>query len=209
VHCDYVLDNGDHLFELNKQKANQFNNVLFGVTVLSMSKRIMNEVMCLAEDMSINIYYQDTDSMHIEHDKVEALGDAFKEKYGRELIGENILGRFHCDFDEIENAVCDYHISLGKKMYCDRLINDKGETALHYRLKGIPQQVIKNHADKHFGGDIISLYEYLYEDGHSINFNLLDGKVCMMYSKTGDVMCRREFMRKVSATAPKINDIVA
>jgi len=31
-----------------------------------MSKRIMNEVMCLAEDLGIEIYYTDTDSMHID-----------------------------------------------------------------------------------------------------------------------------------------------
>ena len=34
-----------------------------GALVLSVSKRIMNEVMCLAEDMGYPIYYQDTDSM--------------------------------------------------------------------------------------------------------------------------------------------------
>ena len=37
-----------------------------GVLILDMSKRIMNEVMCLAEDLGINIYYTDTDSMHID-----------------------------------------------------------------------------------------------------------------------------------------------
>lgn len=31
-----------------------------------MSKRITNEVMCLALDIGCHIYYQDTDSMHIE-----------------------------------------------------------------------------------------------------------------------------------------------
>jgi hypothetical protein len=31
-----------------------------------MSKRIMNEVICLAEDNEIEIFYQDTDSMHIQ-----------------------------------------------------------------------------------------------------------------------------------------------
>jgi hypothetical protein len=36
-----------------------------GAFILSMSKRIMSEVMCLAEDNGIEIYYQDTDSMHI------------------------------------------------------------------------------------------------------------------------------------------------
>ena len=34
-----------------------------GAMVLSVSKRIMNEVMCLAEDMGILITYTDTDSM--------------------------------------------------------------------------------------------------------------------------------------------------
>ena len=206
IHCDNVLDNGNHLIELTKQKANQFNNVLFGVTVLSMSKRIMNEVMCLAEDLGIEIYYQDTDSMHIERDKVNTLAEAFKVKYNRELIGENVIGCFHGDFDEIKDAYADYHISLGKKMYCDRLLNDNGERSLHYRLKGIPQQVIENHANKHFKGDIIALYEYLYVDGNSINFNLLDGKVCMMYNNKGDVLTRAKFMREVKATCPMADE---
>lgn len=35
-----------------------------------MSKRVMNEVMCLAEDNGIDIKYQDTDSMHIETDEI-------------------------------------------------------------------------------------------------------------------------------------------
>lgn len=38
-----------------------------------MSKRIMNEVMCLAEDMKINIMYQDTDSMQLDSDKLKDL----------------------------------------------------------------------------------------------------------------------------------------
>ena len=202
IHCDYILEDGNHLIELTKQKATQFNNVLFGVTVLSMSKRIMNEVMCTAEDNGINIYYQDTDSMHIEYDKLPLLTEAFKAKYNRELIGDQ-LGNFHNDFDEISDAYCTRHISLGKKMYVDVLANDKGETALHYRLKGVPQEVIRNHAKKHFNGDIVKLYEYLYaSDKNTINFNLLDGKVCMFYSKTGSVMTRDRFDREVRATCP-------
>ena len=203
IHCDYPIENGNHLIELTKQKSNQFNNVLFGVSVLSMSKRIMNEVMCLAEDLGINIYYQDTDSMHIERNKVNILAEAFKNKYDRELIGENIMGCFHGDFDEIKDAYANYHISLGKKMYCDVLTNDSGETSIHYRLKGIPQQVIQNYANKHFNGSIIALYEYLYEDENKIEFNLLDGKVCMMFNNRGDVMTRAKFLREVKATCPR------
>ena len=45
-----------------------FNNSLLGIQILSMSKRIMNEVMCLAYDIGCHIFYQDTDSMHIYKD---------------------------------------------------------------------------------------------------------------------------------------------
>ena len=37
----------------------------------------MNEVMCLAEDLKIPIYYQDTDSMHIVDSRLSELQDAF------------------------------------------------------------------------------------------------------------------------------------
>ena len=38
---------------------------MLGIGILSMSKRIMNEVICLVEDLNIKIFYQDTDSMHL------------------------------------------------------------------------------------------------------------------------------------------------
>ena len=194
------LDNGVHLFELAKQKSVQFNNVLFGVTVLSMSKRIMNEVMCLAEDEGINIYYQDTDSMHIEADKLSQLAEAFEAKYDRELIGD-AMGQFHDDFDELShNPRAIVHISAGKKMYYDKLINDLGETAEHYRLKGIPQQCIKNTADKRYNGSVQALYEALY-GGDSIEFDLLDGKVCMVMDRRGNVNYKASFDRCVKATS--------
>ena len=47
----------------------------------------MNEVMCLAEDIGINIYITDTDSCHIDTKNIEPLAEAFKNKYNRELIG--------------------------------------------------------------------------------------------------------------------------
>lgn len=48
----------------------------------------MNEVMCLAEDHGIEIYYQDTDSMHIAKDDIPKLSNIFMTKYNRELIGK-------------------------------------------------------------------------------------------------------------------------
>ena len=126
------------LLKFNKGINNQFANVLFGALVLDMSKRIMNEVMCLAEDLDIKIYYQDTDSMHIEADKVELLATEFKEKYSRELIGSD-MGQFHNDFPGGSDVYAVESYFLAKKIYIDKL--STGEH--HIRMKGIPNDVIK------------------------------------------------------------------
>ena len=194
------VETGRYLFEMKKRKSNQYNNVVFGTTVLSMSKRIMNEVMCLAEDMGIEIYYQDTDSMHIEYDRVNDLDKEFRKLYGRPLIGENTMGCFHNDLDEIDNAYITYHISLGKKMYCDVLSNDAGEQALHYRLKGIPQDIIKRTADKLFNGDLVKLYEHIYA-GNEVEFDMLDGRTSFVMTRSGRIEYLANQKRKVKATA--------
>ena len=56
-----------------KSIVNNFNYVHCGVEILSMSKRIMNEVMTLAEDEGLKIWYQDTDSIHINYEDVDIL----------------------------------------------------------------------------------------------------------------------------------------
>ena len=201
IHCA-----GPWLFEFFKRRSNQFNNAIFGITVLSISKRIMNEVMCLAEDMGIEIYYQDTDSMHIEWDRVEDLDREFTKKYGRKLIGSD-MGNFHTDFSPAD-AYCVRHISLGKKMYLDVLESPTSGRHLHIRMKGIPEQVIKNHAEKYFkatgseatGSDVESLYEHIYNGGN-VEFNLLDGKVCMKASRAGTIEYVPKFSRNVRATS--------
>ena len=69
--------------------------------------------MVLAEELGVEIWYQDTDSMHMDYNKVDLLGEAFKNKYNRELIGED-LGQFHVDF-EMKGAVDDIY---AKENYC-------------------------------------------------------------------------------------------
>jgi ribosomal protein S8 len=73
----YCFKNSAKIKEINQISRNMYQikvcnsiadfatNTLLGVQILSMSKRIMNEVMCTAEDLGIEIFYQDTDSMHI------------------------------------------------------------------------------------------------------------------------------------------------
>ena len=62
-----------YLCKVAKQIETFATNTLLGVQVLSMSKRIMNEVMTTAEDLDIKIFYQDTDSMHIEKSRLKDL----------------------------------------------------------------------------------------------------------------------------------------
>lgn len=164
-----------------------FNNSQVGVEILSMSKRIMNEVICLGEDLEskgnddCKIYYQDTDSIHIDYSGVEKLGKAFKEKYNRELIGSD-MGQFHIDFDlngagKGKKIVAKNSIFLGKKCYIDELHSedDNGNKVMdyHIRMKGIPSQAIKYTAQLR-NQSILELYDDLFE-GDKVGFDLLCG----------------------------------
>jgi len=91
-----------------------------------MSKRIMNEVMCTAEDIGIDIMYQDTDSMHLYKDDLEPLREEFRNRYNRELIGSS-MGQFHSDFALVGGCppVAMKSIFVMKKGYIDKLVSDR------------------------------------------------------------------------------------
>jgi len=148
-----------------------------GSEILSMSKRIMNEVMCLAEDNGIKIYYQDTDSMHIKEEDVDKLASLYKNMYKRELIGEN-MGQFHCDFssDILKgNIYAVESIGLGKKSYIDVLTDGKGEFDYHFRMKGIPKESILEYCRLN-NIDLLTLYKRMY-NGEKFRFDLTCGGV--------------------------------
>lgn len=73
----------------------------------------------------------------------------------------------------------DYSIFLGKKCYCDRLILDNGKIDYHIRMKGINSETIKLMADELYGGDVMKIYEKLY-DGEEIEFDLVKGSKVIM-----------------------------
>jgi hypothetical protein len=158
---------------------NHFNRCHIGVGILSMSKRIMNEVICLAEDNELDIYYQDTDSIHIEDKDIKVLSKLYQNKYNRELIGNN-LGQFHSDF-ELDGAVKDIiatnSIILGKKSYIDKLTgkdnNNNIINGYHYRMKGIPSNVIEYYCSQN-NIDVYDLYKQMY-NGDKIQFDLTCG----------------------------------
>ena len=59
------MPNGQSRIELYKEIDTHFNRQHCACEILSMSNVIINEVMCLAEDIGVDIEYTDTDSMHI------------------------------------------------------------------------------------------------------------------------------------------------
>ena len=50
----------------------------------------MNNMLRCADDCDIKIYYQDTDSVHLNYDDVDKLENIYRERYGSELVGEEL-----------------------------------------------------------------------------------------------------------------------
>ena len=74
--------NGQFYIKKVKPILSHFNYVQCGVDILNMRKIIMNKVFSCAGDRDINIYYQDTDSTHLNCDDVDKIENEYKEKYG-------------------------------------------------------------------------------------------------------------------------------
>jgi len=193
-------------FIVKKHKTinEHFNNCVFGVEVLSMSKRIMNEVMCLAEDNNLKIYYQDTDSLHIEKKDIPVLEQKFMEKYNRQIEGKD-LGQFHIDF-ELEGAISDTiyaekSVFLGKKCYIDCLVGkDKDGNEIrgnHIRMKGVSTDNITFIAEQN-KCEVYDLYNRMY-NGESIEFDLTNGgnKSIFEFNKNMSVSYNKEFKRVI------------
>jgi hypothetical protein len=209
------LSSDQYRFETYKEIDTHFNRQHVACEILSVSKAIMNEVMCTAEDMGSEIYYTDTDSMHIESDKVEPLADAFREKYGRELIGEK-LGQFHCDFEfdksyhtvdgklvkvgksveVVGDPVAVESVFLGKKSYIDRIRDDAGNEAFHIRLKGIPGKCVQAKVDQCYGGDPMAMFNDLF-DGATVEFDLTSGGNCVFKTRKDHTITTEKLARKV------------
>ena len=187
-----------YAIKVGQQIDTFYTNTLLGVQILSMSKRIMNEVMCTAEDIGIKIYYQDTDSMHIQKFKIDDLAKEYKKRYGRELIGKN-LGQFHNDFDEVENGYAYKSIFVGKKMYVDMLKNEKNESGIHYRMKGVNLDCVKLYSEEN-NLSIFDIYNKLYNN-EELTFDLLKAKPCFKMNDNQTVTNLLNFERTIKATS--------
>ena len=205
----YIWKNYNYITEVNENASinnvyvkklkpinNHFNLPHFGASVLSWSKHLMNQVMGTAEQNGINIYYTDTDSLHLNESDLPTLAKVYRSKYNRELIGSKMT-QFHCDFDSFNDSVGKVYsrklIALGKKSYLDILVDEKGNEGYHVRLKGIPKQCILNKC-KRLGITVEDLYERLYK-GEEIEFDLLDGSTCFKKSKNYQQVNLPQFKR--------------
>ncbi len=139
-------DNGKQYHITMSKLDISYNMGHVGCAILSMSKRIMNEVQNTASDNNLPIYYQDTDSIHMNDNQVSILEEKYYEKYNRVLTGKD-LGQFHVDFnmkapvDKKSKIIARRSIFLGKKAYIDELLGyDKDgneHIQYHQRMKGI------------------------------------------------------------------------
>lgn len=206
-HYDHVKDIAlmEGMVCITKYKSilEHSNYAHIGINVLDISKRIMNEVMCLAEDNDIKIYYQDTDSMHMLDSDIPKLESLFRYKYGRELAGKS-LQQFSSDFEApkgYEKAISKTCIIVGKKCYID-IIESSGisnpedkHIDEHIRMKGIPLAAI-NEKSKFLGISNEEMYRRLYK-GEEMEFNMLaDGGVSFKFDKF-NITSLTKFTRKL------------
>ena len=217
----YIYNNFNTIKHAKKLSDNQyiitqystddsFNRAHCGIAILSMSKRIMNEVMSTANDNNINIYYQDTDSMHMDDDQIQNLANKYKEIYKKELIGKQ-FGQFHSDFShknkKCSDVVAIKSIFLGKKAYIDylegTLPDGKKDYCIHARMKGINEISLYNKANTVEGETISDKVFNVYEElskGEQLEFILNpDEKPSFVFTSQG--VRKREpnkFKRNVS-----------
>ena len=181
--------------------------------ILSNSKAIMNEVMDVANENKIYVLYQDTDSMHVVdslssdtsyYGKLDELVNLYKQKYNKDLIGDN-LGQFHTDFKfpGHSNVYSNLSIVLGKKAYLDRLCGTpddqnckEDEHMLHVRMKGVNNAAMSEYKD------YLVLYESMFS-GDSVKFDLTYNNAPMFQFK-GQVSSRKEYIKNISFKGERV-----
>ena len=184
-----------YVVNIRNKDIGNYNSVHLGAAILSMSKRIMNEVMTTAQDVGASIFYTDTDSIHIFQADIPKLSEQFTKTYDRKLIG-SYLGQFHTDFDSSKistKGLCSKEfIALGKKVYIDLLVNDDKQQDHHIRFKGANANNITDYC---FRNQItpIKLYKQLYA-GKKVSLDLCAGKARFTY-KNNNVFTHRHFIK--------------
>lgn len=214
------INENQYLVKKHQAIDKHFNLCHIGVEILSMAKRIMGEVMYLAEDLGQDIYITDTDSMHLLAHHIPVLAQEFEKQYGYPLIGKQLC-QFHSDLElkapdgvECADTISTESVFLGKKCYLNKLLGKHPETGeehtgWHIRMKGVPSKAIhhrchtrpkipKSKGEPESFESLLELYKHLYE-GKPVTFDLLCGgdEISFEFCKNMTVRSRRKFTRTV------------
>lgn len=228
IKCFEPEANGQYCkFTHYKPIDDHFNQVHIGSNILSIAKRMMMEVMTIAEELDMSATYTDTDSIHLAKSSVEPIRKEYNSRYSdknkdyyvqKDLLGED-LGQFNLDL-EIKNChsvVSNYGIWLAKKSYIHQLKGNHNKSGkiiddYHIRMKGVPSESIKWKSTSEYNGNTMKIYEDLYNDksfsiinGEKVsgtNFDLLknkDGGLKIRFQFHGDmtISSKTNFQRKV------------
>lgn len=158
-----LLDKGSKP-EWNKYAATVYVDQLdhknispFGIMILEMSKRIMNEVVECMDENNIPWFYTDTDSLHVPRKYLDKIQESFKEKYNRDLFGYD-LQQMHPDLKiegynnlDVNKIYSKESVFISKKLYRKDLRYDDDENirGIYGGSKGIPKDLIENKADEY------------------------------------------------------------
>jgi hypothetical protein len=194
-----IMPNGDTRVVANKAINRHFNQQHVATMILETSKHLMRKVLLLQQriesPLAQQIFYTDTDSIHISEPAWRELELIYKSKYNEQLAGK-ALGQFHSDFElggtfmrsaEGELVPTDLDSSVlkggslysrklivcGKKAYLDILTSTENPEleVYHFRLKGIPEKSIVSKCNAEYGGRVDRLYEVL-ATGERMTFTL-------------------------------------
>jgi hypothetical protein len=93
-----INDCGKYEFKMKRAIIENSTKPHQGIMILSYSKRLMNRAICLLDDLMMECYYQDTDSIHMKQMDYYSFKKEFKAKYKFDIEGSG-LGQAKVDLD--------------------------------------------------------------------------------------------------------------
>ena len=198
-------DGNNYYVETYNSVGNHFNRCHIGNQILSMSKIIMNDLIYTCEDNNIKVYYQDTDSVHIDKKNLSNITNIYADREIN-IIGDG-LGQFHPDYElegvKDKSTIYSYNSAfLNKKTYINCLVglNEEGKEVFgyHIRNKGIPTSSVYHYDNKNNINNPFKIYENIF-NGEKVEFDLTNGgdNVCFKYIDN-NVFFNNSFNRIVS-----------
>ena len=193
-----------------------------GTMVLSMSKRLMNRAKYACHLNKTTIYYQDTDSLHIQKKDITKINETYIKLYGSELIGKG-LGQFSSDFDVnpsklsfisdtrkyndnfVKNLKCVAGIYLGKKIYYEKLMFDYIEPGYEpiknieqndCILKGVCSGSIDILCKEEFEKNYYDLF--IHMKTNKLRFDLAAAKPCFDRTGSFEYITKSKFTRLIN-----------